>query len=63
MRIHSPRLRIAEWQSLVSDEHFTVDGTMIEAWASVRSFTRKDGGGAPPSDGGRHATVESPFVW
>ena len=32
-------LRIAEWQSLISDEHFTVDGTMIEAWASVKSFT------------------------
>ena len=36
---------------LMSDEHFTVDGTLIEAWASQKSFQRKDGG----TDGdGRH---------
>jgi len=28
----------------LSDEHFTVDGTLIEAWASQKSFQRKDGG-------------------
>ena len=28
----------------LSKEHFTVDGTMIEAWASQKSFQRKDGG-------------------
>ena len=33
-------------QGLMSDEHFTVDGTLIEAWASQKSFQRKDGGGA-----------------
>src|SRR5687767_4520361 len=27
---------------LMSDEHFTVDGTLIEAWASLKSFKRKD---------------------
>ena len=27
---------------LMSDEHFTVDGTLIEAWASLKSFRRKD---------------------
>ena len=32
---------------LTSDEHFTVDGTLIEAWASLKSFKRKAGG---PSD-------------
>ena len=31
-------------QDLLSDEHFTVDGTLIEAWASQKSFQRKDGG-------------------
>jgi transposase len=31
-------------QGLMSDEHFTVDGTLIEAWASQKSFQRKDGG-------------------
>jgi len=35
---------------LLSTEHFSVDGTMIEAWASMKSLRRKDGGG-PPSDG------------
>ena len=36
--------------ALMSDEHFTVDGTLIEAWASQKSFQRKDGGG-PEGDG------------
>src|SRR5262245_2587282 len=34
---------------LLSDEHFTVDGTLIEAWASQKSFQPKDGG--PDGDG------------
>ena len=36
----------------MSDEHFTVDGTLIEAWASHKSFRRKDGTGKPPEVGG-----------
>ena len=36
----------------MSDEHFTVDGTLIEAWASQKSFRRKDGQGKPPGPGG-----------
>jgi transposase len=36
----------------MSDEHFTVDGTLIEAWASHKSFGRKDGQGNPPEAGG-----------
>jgi len=36
---------------LMSDEHFTVDGTLIEAWASHKSFQRKDKGAAA---GGRN---------
>lgn len=36
--------------SLLSDEHFTVDGTLIEAAASLKSFKPKDG--PPPSDDG-----------
>ena len=28
--------------ALLSDEHFTVDGTQLEAWASLKSFTRRD---------------------
>ena len=36
---------------LLSDEHFTVDGTLIEAWASMKSFQPKDGSGEPPALG------------
>lgn len=35
---------------LLSDEHFTVDGTLIEAWAGIKSFKRKDGAGSGPKD-------------
>ena len=35
---------------LLSDEHFTVDGTLIEAWASHKSFKPKDGGDDEGSD-------------
>ena len=34
-------------QPYLSDEHFTVDGTLIEAWASQKSFRRKDEGERP----------------
>jgi transposase len=36
---------------LLSDEHFSVDGTLIEAWASMKSFRPKDGSGEPPTSG------------
>jgi transposase len=36
----------------LSDEHFTVDGTLLEAWASHKSF-RPKAGGTPPSENGR----------
>lgn len=36
----------------MSDEHFTVDGTLIEAWAGQKSFRRKDGKGHPPGAAG-----------
>jgi transposase len=36
----------------LSAEHCTVDGTLIEAWASQKSFRRKDGRGKPPGPGG-----------
>jgi hypothetical protein len=40
---------------LLSSEHFSVDGTMIQAWASMKSFRPKDGSGEPPT-GGRNGT-------
>jgi len=42
----------AQAKGLTSDEHFTVDGTLIEAWASLKSFQRKDGNSQPPDDPG-----------
>jgi transposase len=37
---------------LISDEHFTVDGTLLEAWASLKSFQSKGKQDAPPDDPG-----------
>lgn len=43
----------ARAQRLLSNEHFTVDGTLIEAWASHKSFQRKDTPSGPgPEDSG-----------
>jgi transposase len=36
---------------LLSDEHFSVDGTLLQAWASTKSFRPKDGSGEPPNPG------------
>lgn len=32
----------AEWARLIGDEHFSVDGPLVEAWGSQKSFKRKD---------------------
>ena len=40
-------------RGLLSTEHFSVDGTLLEAWASTKSFRPKDGSG-PPADTGRN---------
>jgi MFS family permease/transposase len=40
-------------KALLSTEHFSVDGTLLEAWASTKSFRPKDASG-PPSDPGRN---------
>src|SRR5881296_928633 len=44
-------------KNLLSDEHFTVDGTLLEAWAGAKSFQRKDGKSEPPEEGGSNPTV------
>ncbi len=41
-------LEQAKQLDLVSDEHFTVDGTLLEAWASLKSFQKVDDIEAPP---------------
>jgi hypothetical protein len=67
MRFFDAAVREARALDLVPDEHFSVDGTLIEAWAAMKSFRPKDGGGstaaqAPsPEERGRqglsHATL------
>ena len=44
-------------KDLTSDEHFTVDGTLLEAWASQKSFQPKEGKQPPPPDDPGNATV------
>ncbi len=49
-------VRLAEKRGLMSDEHFSVDGTLLQTWASRKSFRPKDGGPPdPPSGGHRNA--------
>lgn len=49
----------AEQAGLLSNEHFTVDGTLIEAWASMKSFRPKNEANQdPPTSGGRNADVD-----
>jgi transposase len=53
-------LNRSEVKKLLSNEHFSVDGTLVEAWASLKSFGPKaDVGGDPPaSGGGRNEEVD-----
>ena len=44
-------VRLARKDKLLSSDHFTVDGTLIDAWASFKSFKRKDDD-EPPKSGG-----------
>ena len=44
---------LAREQGLLSDEHFTVDGTLIEAWAGQKSFQPRTGSPPPPADSDR----------
>jgi transposase len=44
-------VRRAKKAQLLSNEHFSVDGTLIESWAAVKSMRRRDGGDGPPGPG------------
>ena len=46
-------LNLPQVRSLLSNEHFSVDGTLIEAWASMKSFVPKDSGSSPRTGGGQ----------
>ena len=48
----------ARSRALLSSEHFTVDGTLIEAWAGHKSFKRKDGSDQQPPDDPGNPTVD-----
>ena len=56
-RLFGGVLQQAREADLLSDEHFSVDGTLIEAWASQKSFQRKDGGQMPPPEDPGNPTV------
>ena len=43
-KVHDAAFDHPQVKPLLSDEHFSVDGTLIEAWASQKSFRAKDGG-------------------
>jgi transposase len=51
-------LKQARANDLLSDEHFSVDGTLIEAWASQKSFQRKDQGPTPPPEDPGNPTID-----
>jgi transposase len=51
-------LQQARERSLLSDEHFTVDGRLLEAWASVKSDQRKDAKNVVPADDPGNARVD-----
>lgn len=48
-------VNLARKQKLLTDEHFSVDGTLIQAWASQKSYRRKDDDSGPPTGGGRNS--------
>jgi transposase len=50
-------LRLARQCDLLSNEHFTVDGTLLEAWASVKSFQQKDAKAVARKDDPGNPTV------
>ena len=48
----------ARRRKLLSEDHFTVDGTLLEAWASLKSFRPKDGTGSLPAGGEKNPEVD-----
>jgi hypothetical protein len=60
-RLLTAILRQPRVQGLMSDEHFSVDGTLIEAWASMKSFVPKHEGEPPAGKGGSGRNAERDF--
>jgi hypothetical protein len=51
-------LKQARANNLLLDEHFSVDGTLIEAWASQKSFQRKEQDRTPPPEDHGNPTID-----
>jgi hypothetical protein len=51
IQLRNPQSVRLRCKVLLSDDPFSVDGTLIEAWASMKSFRPKDGSGEPPAPG------------
>lgn len=56
-RIMKRLLKRAKRERLLSSEHFSVDGTLLEAWAAVKGMRRRDGQDEPPPPG-RNPSVD-----
>lgn len=54
-------LNLPQVRGLLSNEHFSVDGTLIEAWASMKSFVPKDRDDPPAGTGGSSRNAERDF--
>jgi len=52
--LFSEVVNLAGKRQLLSEDHFSVDGTLIQAWASQKSYRPKDDNSDPPSSGGRN---------
>jgi transposase len=57
-RFFAAVVRQAKLRRYVSSDHFSVDGTLLEAWASHKSFKPKDGPDGPVAPGGRNVEVD-----
>jgi len=57
-RFFAAVVRQAKLRRYVSSEHFSVDGTLLEAWASHKSFKPKDGPDGPGAPAGRNVEVD-----
>ena len=62
-RFFTEVMRLADQRKLLSKEHFSVDGTLIQAWASHKSFVPKDGGGPDAGGGGSSGGRNSLADW
>jgi transposase len=56
-------MALAEQRKLLSRDHFSVDGTLIQAWASHKSFKPKDADDDGPNGGGAGRNAQGQLAW